>query len=59
MALRRSALQGLKALGQVPGLKEGLTRLATVGGIRQLTTSLKDVLEAKIPAEQVLRSNPT
>ncbi|GAB4823211.1 hypothetical protein N2152v2_010257 [Parachlorella kessleri] len=51
MALRQSAFNGLRSLGAVPGLKEGLAKLATVGGLRTLTT-LKEVLEAKIPEQQ-------
>ena len=60
MALRQSAFNGLRSLASVPGLKEGLAKLGTVGGLRTLTT-LKEVLEAKIPEQQVgsAWSNPT
>lgn len=53
MALRQAAGTALKALGQAPGLKESLFKLATVGAFRQLSTCLKDVVEAKIPEQQV------
>lgn len=51
MALRQSA-QVLRGLSQVSGLTDGLIKLGSFGGVRQLSTNLKDVLEAKIPAEQ-------
>lgn len=51
--MMRSGAKALQTLAGQPALREGLARLASIGGIRMLTTNLKDVLESKIPAEQV------
>ena len=50
--MMRAGAKALQTLAGVPGLKESLLKLGTVGGLRTMMT-LKDVLEAKIPVEQV------